>query len=258
MLNSLTVGGLILLALLAVYKNRAGNQANLPPNPVATSLSPTPSPTPRQIILENNIYNYYFFIVDDLTNLNLIYNLDLRQTTAELITTHKCRAAANGGFYTTNYLPLGLFKIDGHIYEKAKTSQLINAYLSVSDTAEIVRTVPENSRLTLQAGPLLLWKGQPFTLNIRQDKPARRITAGITAGGKLIFLSLITPENSFSGPYLTDLPKIVKNISDEENFNLESAVNLDGGSASGFFTEQIRLQELSVVGSLFCLKSPKP
>ncbi|RJR30058.1 hypothetical protein C4564_01180, partial [Candidatus Microgenomates bacterium] len=106
----------------------------------------------------------------------------------------------------------------------------------------------------LQTGPVLVENGSAVELSLARDKQARRIVAAITGSNELVFVAIYSPGSSFDGPYLEDLPLIVNHISEELNLNIADAINLDGGTASAFYSENTHISELSPIGSFFCVK----
>ena len=78
------------------------------------------------------------------------------------------------------------------------------------------------------------------------------MVVGITKKGETIFLVLYDPENTWSGPKLADTPGVLSGVI--ERLQLTDALNLDGGSASAFIRGDLSLEELTSVGSFFCVK----
>lgn len=169
---------------------------------------------------------------------------------------HSCQSGINGGFYDTDGQPLGLF-VAGQIASKAIRSSLLNGFFTINaGTPSISQTPPEgNVRLGLQTGPRLLEDGSALPLRILRDERARRMVAAISSVNDVVFIALFSPDSVFDGPLLGDTPAIIRAISQQENINLVQAINLDGGSASAFYNQTVSLEELTPVGSMFCVKS---
>lgn len=92
-------------------------------------------------------------------------------------------------------------------------------------------------------------------MSVKNDKQARRVVAGVTGENKLIFLVFYDNNQYYSGPYLNDLPDLVDKTGKSLDLNIADAINLDGGSASAFISDDIKLTELTPVGSFFCISN---
>jgi len=227
----------------------------------STLLSPSPSNAPlpseytQTISYNGALYAYEYFIVDNLKKVTLIANFKERKSSNELKTEFHCKAGINGSFYDKEGNPLGGFTTGGEILRKPISSRLMDGYLSIDETkAKIGFTPLLNASIVLQAGPLLLIDRVVTTLKITSDEQARRSIAAVTDDKKLVFLTLFDPQSAYQGPYLSDLPLIMREISKVLSSPIVSAINLDGGNASAFFSENTTLSELSPIGSLFCLQ----
>jgi len=148
---------------------------------------------------------------------------------------------------------LGLFVTDYQTLYPAITSSLFNGFLSLDDSPHITVNKPSGVRLAVQSGPLLFLDQSPLKLNINQDEPRRRSVSFIDTSQQLYFMIIIKPDTSYSGPLLVDLPSVLQTIAVEENITINSAINLDGGTASAFFRSSTYLKEFAVIGSVFCL-----
>jgi uncharacterized protein YigE (DUF2233 family) len=166
---------------------------------------------------------------------------------------HSCLAGVNGGFYAENSNPLGLVSIDKVVLQSEHSNSLFNGFLSIGPTNRIANNYTNDARIILQSGPLLIKNSSPISLSIVNDKPARR-TVVAKNGQTLVFLVIFNPKTEVLGPYLSELPDVVKTISDQERLDLQDALNLDGGRASTFYSQDLSLPELDPVGSVFCVK----
>lgn len=224
------------------------------PSP-APSLSVSPS-TPSQSVDINEggrIYRVAWLPVRNLSELSLLPNFTEKRTARSLVDNKECTEVVNGGFYTKDNQPTGLFMSEGKILRDSIPNALLNGFFLVdkNNRATINISAPETPlRIGLQTGPILIREGKPVTLAIRDDEFARRVDLGITQNGAVIFLAVYDPDNPWSGPKLADTPNILaKFIS---RLELRGVLNLDGGSASAFFRGDITLEELTHVGSFFC------
>jgi exopolysaccharide biosynthesis protein len=234
-----------------VFKKQTSSTL-LSPSP---SNAPLPSPITQTISYNGAVYAYEYFIVDNLKKVSLIANFKERKSSNELKTEFHCKAGINGSFYDKEGNPLGGFISGGETLKKPISSRLMDGYLSIDDTkAKIGFTPLPNSSIVLQTGPLLIVDREVTALKIVSDEQARRSIAAVTNDKNLVFLILFDPQSAYQGPYLSDLPSITKEISKVLPSPIVSAINLDGGNASAFFSESTTLTELSPVGSLFCLQ----
>lgn len=227
----------------------------------STSLSPSPSTASLPSVYTQTIsykgagIAYEYFIVDNLSNLTLIPNFKEKKSSNELKTEFFCKAGINGSYYDKEGNPLGGFTAGGETLKKPISSRLMDGYLSLDESrAKISLTPLSNASIILQTGPLLMVDREVTTLKIASDEQARRSVAAITDDKNLIFLVLFDPQYTYLGPYLSDLPSITKEISKVLPSPIVSAINLDGGNASAFFSGNTTLSELFPIGSLFCLQ----
>lgn len=174
-----------------------------------------------------------------------------------MIDTKECREMVSGGFYTTDDEPTGLFISQGTTIRKAIPNALLNGYFVINEDSvvSILQSPPDGSvRIALQTGPMLIQHGIPLNLSIRDDEFARRIGVGMTTKSNVIFWAIYDPDNTGSGPKLSEVPQILKKFISLSGVNLLDAINLDGGSASAFIRDDFSLQELTNVGSFFCIR----
>ncbi len=207
----------------------------------------------KTITWQDRNYAYEKIVVTNSKNLTLIPNYDDHLIASDIFLGHSCLAGVNGGFYAENYNPLGLVSIDNVLLQTEHSNSLFNGFLSIGAINSIASNYSEGSRIILQSGPLLLKAGEPIALSIVNDKPARRVVVGKT-DQHLVFLVIFKGETEVLGPYLSELPDVVKTISNKEGLNLQDAMNLDGGRASTFYSQDLSLPELDPVGSVFCVK----
>lgn len=215
---------------------------------------PTPTIIPPKTLYHNSqTLNYNLIKIVPIHKLKFISNLTTKLISSELMRINKCSAGVNGGFYTPAGESLGLLVINGRLVSPGITSSLLNGFLNFSDPPVISHSPPIDPDNALQNGPLLFLEGQPQLLNIKNDEPTRRIIALITEENQLDFIAIYDQKSNYSGPLLTDLPQILSLLGDQEKLNIKSALNLDGGSASAFYNDDIRLQELTTVGTFICI-----
>lgn len=221
----------------------------------APEISPpqTPSIKPNtQITIDDKTYAVYWQEISE--NLELIPNFEHKQASTEIMSRgagsgsarEECSYGTSGGFYTTDNKPIGLFVADGRLLSRAVSNTTLNGFFVKTDHFALTRQPPANSvEFAIQSGPYITPKS---VLKIKNDIFARRVLVA-RSGSEWRFWAISEKDNTFSGPLLTDLPQIAQEL------GIDEALNLDGGSASAFYSENgVRLGELTPVGSLFCGK----
>lgn len=222
---------------------------------------PTPTLTatvraPKTITYGNQTY-VYDIITSHAADISLIANFTERTTVASIIDTYQCAQAVNGGFYDTHNIPLGFFASDTYTHPQIR-SALFNGYFTISNNneASIASSLSAGSlRAGLQSGPLLFTNNLIQLLHIKDDENARRVVAATTNDDTVLFIILYTEESTFNGPFLTDLPSLIDELNSKESLHIVNALNLDGGSASAFYSPDTKLSELTPVGSVFCIRN---
>lgn len=251
----------IFLLLFLNAKNTANDNKGITPSPTTTETNtPTPSIVNNYITeigLNNNKFQTAWFVVNSPEKLFLYPNFTQKLPSFELKKTNNCNSLVNAGFYDKSNKPLGLFISEGKVISEEIESFLFNGvfFLDDKNLPEILVTPPKiNIRLAVQSGPILWEEGTERTLKIIDDKMARRMIIGITEKKEIIFLSFYDKESPLQGPYLQDLPKLIRILNDKMDLKILSALNLDGGSASAFSANNLTLSEISNIGSFFCEK----
>ncbi|MDP9253794.1 MAG: phosphodiester glycosidase family protein [Verrucomicrobiota bacterium] len=141
-------------------------------------------------------------------------------------------AGVNGGYFDPNFAPIGLRIVDGKTTAPLQRARLLTGVLISSPRGiEMVR-VGEFSRrgkfdAAVECGPFLVDLG----LRVRgldDTRSARRTFAAAARGGRAA-LGYCTEVS------LAQLAEILSSVSLAENFKIWRAMNLDGGSSSGFW-----------------------
>lgn len=247
----ITIG---IVATVFLLRATETTKQTLSPAPTV-SYAPTPPAESTDVYLNGTSYRIVWLIPSDPSALTLIPNFTQKRTARSLVDNKECTEVTSGGFYTKDNQPTGLFINEGKTLRGSIPNTLFNGFFVVdqNNTASITSSPPEETvGLALQTGPILIRDGKAVTLAIRDDEFARRVVVGITQKGVIIFLTVYDPENTWSGPKLADTPRVLSGLI--ERFQLRDAVNLDGGSASAFIRSDLSLQELTSVGSFFCVK----
>lgn len=221
----------------------------------------TPSPTPKptagiEIQYNGKIYFVNYFEVKDHAKLFLFPNFEEKKNASALVGESNCKALISGGFYTPENKPTGLFIHKGAMLRDRNVSDLLNGIVGVTfgEKAFIGTKYPVGStRIALQSGPLLISANKPQSLGLKNDSNDRRMVAALTADNSLVFMAFYSDVSRFGGPLLEELPEIVSAFAKQKNFEFSDAINLDGGTASAFESDEIVLSELAPVGSYFCV-----
>lgn len=242
--------------VLLVTLRQIQNEAIISP---VSEQKPTPttqkelSPA-RYVSTSYNNQNYIIYYSPLLNKeISLIPNFTSPISGSRLAEKSSCTVASSGGFYTKENTPLGFFKTNGNTLSRNITkTNLITGYFYITDkgTPHIGAEAPENAPTILQTGPLFT-SSDLFPTKI--DEPARRIVIIEDTNGMLYIAGVVSEENSFSGPFLSDIPPVIFSI--REPFKVHRVLNLDGGAASFYRDETgFSLPELVRIGSMVCIK----
>jgi uncharacterized protein YigE (DUF2233 family) len=190
----------------------------------------------------------------------LFDNFEQKEVASVLFEKKRCSFLVNGGFYFSeggNNFPLGLFVSEGRSLSDFSSNNLLNGVLSVNQfgVVRITRSVPSGDlRWAVQTGPLVWENGGRVEGGFDSEKKARRVVAIVTGENRLYFVVFYNADSVYLGPSLSQLPDLLSEFSKERNIILADAVNLDGGNASSFLKDDLKLIELSPLGSYFCEK----
>lgn len=218
-------------------------------------LSTPSSHTPLTINFKDRAYTVAYYPVRDTRNIELIPNFTEKSTAKELQQKHGCVVVINGGFYTPEGRPTGLFISQGKTTKQATSSTLLDGFIVEDGDKVYIGSVPQNDAYwALQTGPRIFINGEKRKLSLVRDEYARRMLALNTSRNELYLMAIYSKENAFDGPQLVDLPEVVELVGKELQIRITDAINLDGGSASAFISPDVSLAELSPIGSFFCVK----
>jgi exopolysaccharide biosynthesis protein len=241
----------IVTVFLVIRFNTQNSETHADPVPVTTPASSKPAHT---ITYDNREFAYEYFIVENYKSIRLIPNFETPVNAETIVKDNACIHAINAGFYGKNSKPIGLWKNDETALGNADANPLLNGFYSIQDNKPAIGyDVPVNPRLAFQSGPILLHDGSPVKLAIRNDEPARRMIAGTASGGASVFLTVYDLLSPLRGPYLNDLPAIVHLVTKQIEIPFTMAINLDGGSASAYYSDNTGVWEINPVGSLLCV-----
>jgi uncharacterized protein YigE (DUF2233 family) len=220
-------------------------------------VTPTPISIKQSVVLdfEGSPIRISWTIVSP-GQVELYSNLEEQYLSEQIKVDKSCQILVNGGFYSQSNTHLGLIITNFKNLSPFSESPTRNGFLWIkANSVFIGNDLPDdNPRIAIQSGPLLMQKNEIISLNIRNDEPSRRIVAGTIDNKKLIFLAVYRNNSEYQGPMLGKLPEIINLFKNQTNINIVDAINLDGGSASVFISNYVRLVELAHIGSYFCIK----
>lgn len=206
---------------------------------------------------KENSLNAAWYKVSDPFNLKLIANFDEKENASDVFEAKSCKFLSNAGFYMKDARPAGYFSSEGLALRGFSENILFDGVLSVNylGTPRILRGSPdETTRIGVQTGPIIKENNEFKTLNITTDKQSRRMVAAVTGTNELYFIVFYEGSSAYLGPNLDDMPEVLKTFEEKSGITFADAINLDGGSASAFYTNGFSLSEISPVGAFFCEK----
>jgi uncharacterized protein YigE (DUF2233 family) len=181
------------------------------------------------------------------TGLGVIDNPD-GQSLAAVMKREKCVCGVNGGYFDTEFKPIGLRIADGTSFSPLRRARLITGILLQSDRGIDVVRVGEFSHTkkiiaAVQSGPFLV-EGNKCIRGLNDSQLARRTFAGITTNDRA-FLGVCSDIS------LGQLANVLATTSVVGDSKIRRAMNLDGGSSSAFWFARAD-------GSGFSLPGRKP
>jgi hypothetical protein len=155
-----------------------------------------------------------------------------RRDLAQVMRQERCLAGVNGGYFDPDYAPIGLLISDGKMIAPLQRARLITGVLAASPREVQILRVREFSRqrkfnAAVQCGPFLVDLGRSVR-GLEKTRTARRTFAAVGSVNRaaLGFCSDVS---------LAELAKILATTRLADDFRIERALNLDGGSSSAFW-----------------------
>jgi phosphodiester glycosidase len=181
------------------------------------------------------------------TALRVIDNPD-GQGLGAVMKRENCVCGVNGGYFDTEFKPLGLRVADGTTFSPLRRARLITGILLQSDRGIDVVRVSEFSRTkkiiaAVQSGPFLV-EGNKRIRGLNDSQLARRTFAGIATNDRA-FLGVCSDVS------LAELANILATAHIAAESKIRRAMNLDGGSSSAFWFAREN-------GSAFSISGRKP
>lgn len=256
---------LIAVILLGLTFIKLSNQEKKILSSIAPSATPTPVRLPHGKIIDLNYNSQSLRIlsveIPATSSMTLIPNFSEKLFGENISVENDCDVAINGGFYKGDHTPLGLFVTNGNLIGKQVKSSVANGFFwqeksGIRQTSSQTPVSLDGLDFILQAGPY--FKVRDRRLNLINDAHARRSLIGEDSEGNFYFTSVLTKQNSYSGPFLADLPVIFSLPQLREELPLTTLLNLDGGGASFFYSRddegEFILSALSPIGSVLCVR----
>ena len=144
----------------------------------------------------------------------------------------RCACGVNGGYFDTEFKPIGLRTSEGTTFSPLRRARLITGILLQSSRGIDVIRVGEISRLkriaaAIQAGPFLV-EGSKRIHGLNDSELARRTFAGIASNDRVLL-------GVCSAVSLAELANILAAAPVSGDYKIRRALNLDGGSSSAFW-----------------------
>lgn len=241
---------IILAGAIYLFKSQKNNDSILG---MFTNNSLSTKEISNYLKTEKSGFSTYWFEAEP-EKIKLIPNFETPLTAAEARVEYGCKNLINGGYYTKDGRPLGLFINDEGVLENWHKSSLVNGLFSINylETPRIVREEPRDVlRIATQAGPLLKENGTFLNVSSSEDK-ARRSVVFTTGENKLYFAIIFDPDSQFLGPALSQLPGVLEEFENQSGIVIADALNMDGGSTSSFYSSDRSMSEITFSGSFFC------
>jgi exopolysaccharide biosynthesis protein len=151
---------------------------------------------------------------------------------SEVMKREACLAGVNGGYFDEKFAPIGLRIVNGQMIAPLQRARLITGVLVASSRGVQIVRAREFSRrpgitTAIQCGPFLVDHGESIS-GLNDANLARRTFAATTNGNRALL-------GVCSQVSLAKLSKVLATTSLAEDLKIERALNLDGGSSSGFW-----------------------
>jgi len=178
------------------------------------------------------------------TALRVVDNPD-GQSLDAVMKREKFVCGVNGGYFDTEFKPIGLRVTDGTTFSPLRRARLITGILLQSDRGIDVVRVSEFSRTkkivaAIQSGPFLV-EGNKRIRGLNDSQLARRTFAGIATNDRVLL-------GFCSDVSLAVLANILATAPIVPDSKIRRAMNLDGGSSSAFWFAREDGSEFSISG----------
>lgn len=250
---------LALIALVALFAIRLSqkNQKGQEQFPGSGSSTQGIEPNETDVVYNGQSFKINWSSVSNPRDILLGANLDEKKTAKNIFEENRCKALVNGGFYTDNSDYIGLLYLGGKKLSNESDNPLFNGvfYTTKDGDVGIGSGVPlDQIKFAVQSGPILVRYRAYQRLRLPGDTSERRTLVAVTDKKEVYFLAVFSPQSTYLGPKLTELPEILKKFADSKDVYFTDALNLDGGAHSAFLGPGVSLDELSPIGSYLCVK----
>jgi len=152
-------------------------------------------------------------------------------------------AGVNGGYFDPDYAPIGLLITDGKIIAPLHRARLITGVFAASPHGVRILRAREFSQqekfnAAIQCGPFLVDQGRSIR-GLENTRTARRTFAAVGGVDRAAL-------GSCSDVSLSELAKILETTRLAEDFKIQRALNLDGGSSSAFWFKRANGSAFSI------------
>jgi hypothetical protein len=167
------------------------------------------------------------------------------QSLAVAMKRENCGGGVNGGYFDTDFKPIGLRIADGSVFSPLRHARLITGILLQSErTIDVIRA-SEFSRAkkviaAVQSGPLLVEANKRIR-GLNSSQVARRTFAAIGTNDHALL-------GICSDVSLAELANILATASITPDSKIRRAMNLDGGSSSAFWFAREDGSAFSIAG----------
>ena len=201
----------------------------------------------RHIVLENAATRQ---IAVDLAifstkscSLRVIQNENGAAALGDMMRQEGCLASVNGGYFNDKFAPIGLRIVNGQMIASLQRARLITGVLVASSRGvQIVRTrefsQQQKFNAAIQCGPFLIDQGRSIR-GLEKTRAARRTFAAVGGVDRAAL-------GSCTDVSLSELAKILETTGLAEDFKIQRALNLDGGSSSGFWFKRANGSAFSI------------
>jgi Exopolysaccharide biosynthesis protein related to N-acetylglucosamine-1-phosphodiester alpha-N-acetylglucosaminidase len=154
------------------------------------------------------------------------------ETLSNVMAREKCVAGVNGGYFSSNFEPIGLLISDGKIVTRLQRASLITGVLSASTRGvQILRprefSLQKKVNAAVQCGPFLVDHYERVH-GLNDSQLARRTFAAIATNDRALL-------GVCSEISLAKLAVILATTRLADDLKIQRALNLDGGSSSAFW-----------------------
>ena len=166
-----------------------------------------------------------------------------RNDLAHVMAQENCLAGVNGGYFDPDYAPIGLLITDGKMIAPLQRAKLITGVFAASPHGTRILRTREFSQqqefnAAIQCGPFLIDQGRSIR-GLENTRTARRTFAAVGGVDRAAL-------GSCSDVSLSEFAKILETTGLAQDFKIQRALNLDGGSSSAFWFKRANGSAFSI------------